>query len=207
MLVGRKYINNDVFYTIFKKHTCPECGAKLNLVKVSKVVNFKSSEAKNFDFSSEEGFMGGDVKFIWKEFECPNCNSHYSIEKLKAIESEHVFYDHQVKFVNRSKEDNKADSIILRDQKGNGKTIELNVCAQNYNDEHPGCSGQCVGERKIDEYYFIFYTSGIKTKIVFKNKYVFGLGGSKLLVGERVARFHQFQKLLNETKYTMRDLS
>ena len=57
MLMGKKCLNNDIIYTKFKKHDCPNCGAKLDLVEVSKVVNSKSPEAKDFDFSNGEGFM------------------------------------------------------------------------------------------------------------------------------------------------------
>lgn len=206
MLMGRKYFNNDIIYTKFKKHDCPNCGTQLGLVKVSRVVNSKSPEAKDFDFSNGEGFMCGDVKFIWKEFECLGCKSHYSVEELKAIEREYVIYDHQLLSVNRSKKENESDCIIYDGTKGKSRIIEFDVCAKNYKDEHPDSSGLCVGERKIDEKYFIFYTSGIKTKIIFKKKHVFRIGW-KLLAGERDARFLEFQKLLNETKYTTRDLS
>ena len=206
MLMGKKYFNNDIIYTKFKKHDCPNCGTQLGLIKVSKVVNSKSPEAKDFGFSNSEGFICGDVKFIWKEFECPGCKSHYSVEELKGIEREHVIYDHQLLSVNRSKKENASDSIIYNSTKAQAGMIELDVCAKNYKDEHPESSGLCVGERKIDEKYFIFYTSGIKTKVIFKKKHVFPIG-IKLLVGEREARFLRFQKLLNETKYTTRDLS
>ena len=206
MLMGRKYFNNDIIYTKFKKHDCPNCGAQLGLIKVSKVVNSKSPEAKDFDFSNGEGFMCGDVKFIWKEFECPDCKSHYSVEELKAIEREYIIYDHQLSGVYGSKKENVSDCILYDSTKGKAGGIELDVCAKNYKDEHPESSGLCVGERKIDEKYFIFYTSGIKTKVIFKKKHVFPIG-PKLLVGERDARFLKFQKLLNETKYTTRDLS
>ena len=32
MIVGKKYINNAIFYTVFKKHYCPVCGTKLEHV-------------------------------------------------------------------------------------------------------------------------------------------------------------------------------
>ena len=119
---------------------------------------------------------------------------------------DNVVYDHKIMFVNRSKKENEADSIVYSGANGKWRIIELDACAKNYKDEHPKSTGLCVGERKIDEKYFIFYTSGIKTKVVFKKKHVFPIG-MKLLVGERDARFLKFQKLLNETKYTTRDLS
>lgn len=80
-------------------------------------------------------------------------------------------------------------------------------CANNYQKEKDNSIHRCVGERKIDEGYFLFYTSGLKTKIKFKKKYVFNLFGNKLLQGARDIRFMQLQRLINETKYTTYDLS
>ena len=117
-----------------------------------------------------------------------------------------MIYDHQLLHLNLGMDENKSDSIVYIDEKGNPRIIKLDVCAKNYKDEHPERLGLCVGERKIDEKYFIFYTSGIKTKVLFKKKFVFPIG-MKLLTGERDARFLRFQKLLDETKYTTRDIS
>lgn len=58
------------------KHHCPVCGEKLKKVKISKIVNSRSEEAKGYDFSSPggDGYMIGNVKFIWTEFSCVKCN-------------------------------------------------------------------------------------------------------------------------------------
>lgn len=74
------------FYVHLKKHKCPYCGVTLKTQKVSKIVNSNSEEAKNFDFQSFDTFMIGNVKFIWTEFLCPNCNRHFSIDEMKKIE-------------------------------------------------------------------------------------------------------------------------
>ena len=71
MIVGTKYINNAIFYTLFKKHYCPNCDRKLRLVKKDKIANSRSQEAKNYDFNLGDSFWEGDVKFVWKEFRCP----------------------------------------------------------------------------------------------------------------------------------------
>lgn len=76
------------FFVYCKKHFCPKCSTRLETVTVSKVVNSKSEEAKNFDFSHVETFLVGDVKFIWTEFKCPNCNFQIKIEDLKKLERE-----------------------------------------------------------------------------------------------------------------------
>ena len=86
MLNGKKYFNNDIIYTVFKKHYCPTCGTKLTRVKTSKVVNSRSPEAMNYDFSSGDSFLVGDVEFIWKEFYCPTCQKRISVEEMRRIE-------------------------------------------------------------------------------------------------------------------------
>lgn len=65
MPIGKKYLNNDFFYSVFRRHYCPTCHqTKLTRVKTSKIVNSKSPEAKNYDFSLGDSFMVGDVEFI-----------------------------------------------------------------------------------------------------------------------------------------------
>ena len=74
------------FYVNFKNHFCPDCNEKLSKVKVSRIVNSKSEEAKDFNFHFVEGYMIGNVKFIWTEFQCPNCNRQITIDEMKQIE-------------------------------------------------------------------------------------------------------------------------
>ncbi len=88
MIVGKKYVNSAIFYTMFKKHCCPACGTKLTRIKTSKIVNSKSPEAKNYDFTLGDSFMVGDVEFIWKEFYCPICKKRIPIDEMRRIEKE-----------------------------------------------------------------------------------------------------------------------
>ena len=76
---------NDVFY-FRKDHFCPECKTKLEKVPVSKVVNSKSPEAKNYNFKIGDTYAVGGVKFVWDEFECPNCQKHLTVNEMKEIE-------------------------------------------------------------------------------------------------------------------------
>ena len=85
-MMGKKYFNDDVIYTVFKKHFCPTCGTQLSRIKVSKIVNSKSPEAKQYDFSGADGFMVGDVEFIWKEFYCEKCEKGITVNEMKRIE-------------------------------------------------------------------------------------------------------------------------
>lgn len=205
MITGKKWFNNDIIYTKFKKHNCFFCGELLDLVKVSKVVNSESPEAKDFDFSFSAGFMVGDVKFVWDEFECPKCKHHYTIRELKEFERENIIFDNQIRELVKRKEDEYI--IQYSDSAGVQHTIELEQCAKNYKCENHIDSENCVGVRKMDDNYFLLYTNYIKKKIVFKRSYVFHSGKQKLLTGSRNSRFIQFQKLLNDVKYTTYDLS
>lgn len=87
MITGTKYINHDLFFTLFKKHYCPTCNKRLRLVKKSKIINSGSPEAANFDFSLADSFMKGNVRFVWKEFQCPACQTEYTIEDMKRREN------------------------------------------------------------------------------------------------------------------------
>lgn len=117
-----------------------------------------------------------------------------------------IVYDTDVVAINRSKKENQSDSIIYKDNEGDLHTIELDMCAKNYS-ELAGYESNCVGGRKIDEYYILLYTSGLLTKIVFSKFFVFRPTRFLGLSGTRNARFLKFISLLNETKYRTRDLS
>jgi len=76
------------FYMFIRKHKCPNCSSILKTKKVSKIVNSKSEEAKNFDFSFPcDGYLVGDVKFIWYVFHCDVCNAEISKREMKELES------------------------------------------------------------------------------------------------------------------------
>jgi len=118
-----------------------------------------------------------------------------------------VIPDTAIWVVNRGKQENESSNIVYRDKKGELHSIDFDVCATNFKAEHGTLSGNCIGERKIDEYCFVFYTSGIKTKIVFKKMYVGNLFRYHRLNGSKANRFLQLQKLIGETRYTTYDLS
>ena len=118
-----------------------------------------------------------------------------------------VIPDTAILAVNRSKQENESSNIIYRDKSGRGHSIDFDVCATNFKAEHGTSSGNCIGERKMDEYYFVFYTSSIKTKIVFKKMYVGNLFRYHRLNGSKTTRFLTLQNLIKETRYTTYDLS
>ena len=92
-----QYINQDVIY-LSRQHYCPHCQSELKKVEVSKILDRRSEEAKNMPkmFSktviSSRGIrfrnynFAGNVKYVWKEFECDTCNCHFTIEEMKKIE-------------------------------------------------------------------------------------------------------------------------
>lgn len=70
------------FWIRLKKYCCPDCKNQLKAIKVSKVVNSKSEEARNFDFSSADTYLTGNIKFVWTEFKCSACKKIYSISEI-----------------------------------------------------------------------------------------------------------------------------
>ena len=118
-----------------------------------------------------------------------------------------VIPDTAIKAVNLGKQENESSNIVYRDKSGRLHSIDFETCADNYIAEHPTSSGKCIGERKQDECYFIFYTSGIKTKVVFDKMYVGNILRHHLLSGSKLFRFLALWNLINKTKYTTYDLS
>lgn len=115
--------------------------------------------------------------------------------------------DTSIRAVNRGKQENESSGIVYCDGNGELHTIDFEACAINFKAEHKAASGNCIGERRIDDFHFIFYTSGIKTKIVFEKENVCNLFRHHLLSGKKVYRFLAFESLINETRYTTYDLS
>lgn len=109
--------------------------------------------------------------------------------------------------VNRGRQENESSNIVYRGENGRLHSIDFDTCAANYLAEHKASAGFCIGERKIDESCFIFYTSGLKTKIVFSKLYVGSTLRYHLLSGTKASRFLALWNLINETKYTTYDLS
>ncbi len=90
-------VSEDIVY-LSKKHFCPSCNSELKKVKVSKIVNSASEEAKNMPKMFSRTHIGsrgiklrsykfiGDVKYIFTEFECETCKRHFTVEEMKKIE-------------------------------------------------------------------------------------------------------------------------
>lgn len=118
---------------------------------------------------------------------------------------ETIVYDHQIVSIYGNEKDS-CDGIVYKDKVGLHK-IDLFDCANNYFALHPSASGKCIGERNIEDFYFLIYTSGVPTKIVFKKKRVSGFFGGSYFIGLRSQRFHNLQKLILEADYTTYDLT
>ena len=78
-----------------------------------------------------------------------------------------VIPDTAIVAVNRGKQENESSNIVYLDKYAIPHTIDFDTCSTNFKKEHPASSGSWIGERNIVEHYFLFYTSGIKTKFVF----------------------------------------
>lgn len=78
-----KYIYDANPLFVHKKHYCHNCGNKLELRTMCKVVNSKSPEARNYDFSLADTFLVGDVEFRSKYLHCPTCQKDISFKDIK----------------------------------------------------------------------------------------------------------------------------
>lgn len=76
------------FYVHWKKHVCPKCGSKAELRYVSKIVNSKSPEAKDYDFSAGDTYFVGDVEYRTRYFYCPKCQIDISFQEMKKFEKD-----------------------------------------------------------------------------------------------------------------------
>ena len=79
-------IHNSVWFTLFKKHYCPGCSAKLQLIKKTKLIVSNAPGANNRNGILSEVSPEENIRFIWKEFQCPNCKTEFTIEHIKKIE-------------------------------------------------------------------------------------------------------------------------
>ena len=99
--------------------------------------------------------------------------------------------------------ENEERSIIYRDEQGELHKIDLAACVVNYANERniDPASITCVGERDYIEGYFEFWTSGMKTRVVFPKRHFWE---SKR---HRYQRFRSIQRLLTEMGYGTLDLT
>ncbi len=81
--VKREYSNP---FFCMKKHFCPVCHKILEKSETETIVNSRSAEAKNYDFSNGDCFMTGNIKFIKTVFRCNECNKIYTTKEVKENE-------------------------------------------------------------------------------------------------------------------------
>ncbi len=86
MIKAVKKDTGSVFYMRVQKHKCPLCGGDLKVVKMKKVVRSKSGEASSFNFNACDKPLGEKVKFIWYEFKCCDCKTHFTEKQIRAVE-------------------------------------------------------------------------------------------------------------------------
>jgi len=96
------YMLEAPFFVFKKKHYCFNCNQLLEVKNVSKIVNSKSPEAKDFDFSCSDSLFGS-IKYFYNVFYCKNCNIYYSIKEL--IE--------KYNYLKMSKKINETDDTII----------------------------------------------------------------------------------------------
>lgn len=85
---GTSYQRYGTPYFFHKKHYCEKCNAILAVKKKEKIVNSFSEEAKNYDFSSLDTYLVGNIKFVTYYFECTGCKAVYENVELILLERE-----------------------------------------------------------------------------------------------------------------------
>lgn len=98
MIHGVRYVRQDVKY-ISQRHVCPICNTSLSVIKVFKVINSNSEEAKSIPSILPSTVIGnrglkfrnystiGNIKWYWKEFKCQNCCRRFTVDQMKQIEA------------------------------------------------------------------------------------------------------------------------
>lgn len=148
--------------------------------------------------------VGNLINYIQKNkgtsfTQCKSC------DKGEKQPMENIIYDHQIVGIAANKAENFSESLVYKHQ-NRLHQIDFEECARNYAEEHETSSGRCIGERNIEEGYFLFFTNGIKTKIVFKKAFVMDFG-HHFLHGTKRKRFFQLKNRLMQSKYTTYDLT
>ena len=70
------------------QHYCPYCHGGLQVKKKIQIVNSETEEAKNFDFSTSEGRLRGNIKFHWDVFYCGKCDIELPVGDILCYERE-----------------------------------------------------------------------------------------------------------------------
>jgi len=85
--IAVKYLYNaNPFFVHFKKHYCPTCSSRLSLKHYSKIINYYSPEARDYDFSVGDSVCKGDMDFRTRVFYCTHCHFEISLYDMKQLE-------------------------------------------------------------------------------------------------------------------------
>ena len=84
---GVKYIcKASPIYLYLKKHFCPNCGSRVIVKCKSQLVDSKSEDAANYDFTISDTTLVGTVEFRTVMFYCEKCDAYISIPEMKRSE-------------------------------------------------------------------------------------------------------------------------
>ncbi len=111
---GYKYQNRDVVYISLKKHFCPHCNTTLKTTKVKKKVKRDLPEGEKFDWnfgSSGHKVSVDEAIFAWKEFVCPNCQAHFTVEEMQKHEG--VYAEGTSETVEKNRKAKVRDTVIF----------------------------------------------------------------------------------------------
>ena len=82
-MIENNYSNNNVILSILRKNCCPKCGTEFSSTTVSKTVNQKAPNTKNFKFTLSDTFIVCNEVSIRREYQCSVCKRKYIINEIK----------------------------------------------------------------------------------------------------------------------------
>lgn len=76
------------FYVWLKRHVCPDCGAPLRRVHVTRTVADRPLNARESGFQTTDSYRVNPVEYVWTEFRCLMCGRDFTVEKIRQAERE-----------------------------------------------------------------------------------------------------------------------
>jgi hypothetical protein len=84
--MGYKWMYENPRFVNAADYYCPKCSTKLETKWVKRVVDSRSAEAKNFNFSLGDTKLTGEVEFEFNVFYCFSCDKEYRVKEISEIE-------------------------------------------------------------------------------------------------------------------------
>lgn len=81
-MITKYKIEGNPISVYLKKHYCAKCGNRLRIQYTARIVNYHSTERKDYDFSVGDGIYKDDITFKAGEFYCSRCDLVIPIREM-----------------------------------------------------------------------------------------------------------------------------